>query len=362
MTFTMNERYEACIVLHALGDTIGFRDGIWEFNYGRQFYFEDLMEIFYDFIGLGGINHLDTKGWKVSDDTLLHMATARAYIYEKNMNFDNLAKLMIEKYTPVIKYENRYPGITTVNSLKQIQKGIDWKKLPYDDNSGGAGGSMRTSCLGLIFYGKEKRKDLIKHAIETTRITHNNVIGYLGGLVSALFTAFAVEGVIVNKWPHKLVELLESNIIDEYITSTRGIDMYEKEKHIFIGRWKQYIEDKYKEDTFDFKKPMYNLVQRAKYYHNTFRNQEKGSFIGSGGDDSVIIAYDCLVDAGKNWEKLVVYAMLHIGDTDTTGCIAASWYGILYGYTDIPKHMIDNLEFGDKIKKTGQVLYQLYHK
>jgi hypothetical protein len=25
-----------------------------------------------------------------------------------------------------------------------------------------------------------------------------------------------------------------------------------------------------------------------------------------GGDDSMIIAYDCLIDAGNNWEKLVI--------------------------------------------------------
>lgn len=356
----MNKRYEACLVVHALGDTIGFRNGMWEFNYGRsRFYLDDLLEIFYDFIGLGGVNHLDTKDWKVSDDTLLHLAVADSYLPNKKNKIDNVIEKLIKNLEKEFDdMDERYPGINTQKMVQILTDGADWKSIPYDDTAGGSGASMRTLCIGLIFNGITNRNKLIEHAIETSRLTHNCATGYLGGLVSALFTAFAIENVPLNYWPHKLVELLESSQIDNYIKGTRGFDMYDRDKHIFIGKWKQYIEDKFEDKTHTFKKPMYNLVRRAKYYHNNFA--EKSSFIGSGGDDSVIIAYDCLADSNKNWEKLIVYSMLHIGDTDTTGCIAGGWYGALYGYDDIPKYMIDNLEYKKRIMDTGNNLFKFY--
>ena len=30
--------------------------------------------------------------------------------------------------------------------------------------------------------------------------------------------------------------------------------------------------------------------------------------------------------------------MLHCGDSDSTGCIAGSWYGALYGLNNVPKN------------------------
>lgn len=366
MDISIKTKYQACMLAHALGDTIGFRNGIWEFNYGsNKFQLDDLLEIFYDFIHLGGVNHLKMKGWMISDDTILHLATAESYLEAINdiNNIDNVINIMIKKFIESFNdMKDRFPGMMTETIVNKLKTGFDWKKLPYDDNAGGSGASMRTLCIGLIFYGDNNREKLIEHSIEASRMTHNCVVGYLGGLVSALFTAYAIEGIQVNKWPHMLVELLESNIVDNYIKNTRGYNMYNKEKHIFIGKWKQYIDDKYKENTHTFKRPMINLVQRSQYYHNTFRNSEKGSYIGSGGDDSVIIAYDCLVDAGVNWEKLIVYSMLHIGDTDTTGSIAGGWYGALYGYTDIPQYMLDNVEYKDRITDVGLKLYNKYYK
>ena len=59
----IKERYIATVVLHALGDTIGFRNGIWEFNYNIPITkppHHGLSElILHDFIDLGGINDIN---------------------------------------------------------------------------------------------------------------------------------------------------------------------------------------------------------------------------------------------------------------------------------------------------------------
>jgi len=54
------------------------------------------------------------------------------------------------------------------------------------------------------------------------------------------------------------------------------------------------------------------------------------------GVDSVIIAYDALLGSSDNWEELCLRGMLHGGDSDSTGTIAAAWFGAAYGFKDIP--------------------------
>lgn len=58
---------------------------------------------------------------------------------------------------------------------------------------------------------------------------------------------------------------------------------------------------------------------------------------------------------------LVFYAMLHGGDTDTTGCIAGSWYGAMYGFSDVPKSRIENIENKEELYNLGKKLYKKYN-
>jgi ADP-ribosylarginine hydrolase len=364
----MEERYKACFLLHALGDTIGFKNGQWEFNYFRKPSEYDTLEILYEFIELGGINHLSIKGWMVSDDTIFHLAVADALL-QKYESLNDLGKILKKMYIKVYyetpNMEKRFPGLTTSKNIKKLKNGVKWNEIPYDLMEGGSGASMRSLCIGLAFHGEKNRDVLITVAIESSRITHNSATGYLGGLTTALFTAYAIEGIHIYKWPNKLMELLETNKIESLLTQTeRGIDYYLKHKDVFINKWKIYIDDKFIDGKPVKRKSSRNLVYRGKYYFNTFgfNTGSRQSQIGSGGDDSTIIAYDCLIDSMKNWEKLVIYSMLHFGDTDTTGCIAGGWYGALYGFTDVAPKMITDLEFYEKIKKYGINFYKKFYK
>ena len=73
------------ILLHSVGDTIGFKNGDWEF-FGRKNYknlnksnaFEHTLELVYEYISLGGYSGLDINGWLCSDDTLSHMALIKS--------------------------------------------------------------------------------------------------------------------------------------------------------------------------------------------------------------------------------------------------------------------------------------------
>ena len=56
------------------------------------------------------------------------------------------------------------------------------------------------------------------------------------------------------------------------------------------------------------------------------------------------MAYDCFLDCDGIWEKIIFYAILHPGNSDTVGAIAAAFYGSVYGFGDVPENMLKYLE------------------
>lgn len=368
----MEDRYIGCMLLHAVGDTVGYKNSEWEFMIGS---FSKTFEKLYEFIDLGGITNISLKNWKVSDDTILHIKTAISILHDFN-SINSLGKILKTNFLDALKqfkkegYNVRSPGKATLESLFIFDKGGDWKDIPYDLYNGGSGAAMRSLCIGLAFHGEENRHKLIQIAIESGRMTNNSTVGYLGGLASALFTAFAIENKHINKWPCLLLELFNNGTIDKYIRSAgRDVEKYEEDHHIFLEKWHRYVDDKFNNEGIVIKrKSSANFIYREKYYHETFGLKTKskdslgvGTFIGSGGDDSVIIALDCLIDSGDNWEKLVYYSMLHMGDTDTTGAIAAGLFGALYGYKNIPHNFLEHIEYKKELTDIGKQLFNKYY-
>nr|QBK89004.1 MAG: ADP-ribosylglycohydrolase [Mimivirus LCMiAC02] len=372
----MEERYIACMICHAMGDTIGYKNSDWEFP-NEQTVRGRIEKKLYEFIYLGGINYVPGKGWRISDDTILHMKTAKALLEEfKSLN--SFGNILVKHYLDALKqfdkegHEYRMPGLTTIRNLVKLSKGDKWNKLSYNFHEGGSGASMRSSCIGLAYHGKKRREKLIQMAIESSRVTHNSAIGYLGGVVAALFTAYAIENIDIKKWPHMLMDLFKHGTIGNIIKKlNRDITEYEKDRHVFIDKWHRYILDKFDDEGNVISRRLSkNLIWRSQYYMDNYgyigyvpykKKPVANIFSGSGGDDSVIIAYDCLLDSEKSWEKLVIYSMLHSGDTDTTGCIAASWYGAIYGFGELPLHLLKNLEYKKELENIGKQLYKKYY-
>ena len=370
----MLEKYIASIVLHSLGDTIGFKNGEWEFNYFKDVEINEdaALEILYEFIHLGGINGINLRGWYASDDTYYHHAIALSLIYSdynKKNFYESVKQYMINATVAMSNQTektniNKQAGITTIDYIKLFNddiNGKDGRIMPYDKMSGGSGCAMRTLCIGMAFFGEENRDKLIKVAIETSMLTHNSPIGYLGGLVIALFASYAIEGIHIYKWPYLMMDILNSDKIKSYLKIEEEIKDYE----IFMKFWRRYLETRFKDNKPVKSKVNTNLLYRTYYYNSKLirddDNEFKNELAGSSGFSAGIVAYDCLIDAEDKWEKLVIYSMLHIGDSDTTGCIAAGLYGLLYGFGDVPENNMKYLELKLQSENIGNLLYKKYY-
>ncbi|XP_031700058.1 protein ADP-ribosylarginine hydrolase-like protein 1 isoform X2 [Anarrhichthys ocellatus] len=65
------EHYKAAMLLSGVGDALGYRNQLWEYNESGPAIHQELKE-------LGGVKNIKAElpDWPVSDDTVLHLATA----------------------------------------------------------------------------------------------------------------------------------------------------------------------------------------------------------------------------------------------------------------------------------------------
>jgi ADP-ribosylarginine hydrolase len=99
----------------------------------------------------------------------MHIATAEALIQKKNnLNDPNAVnqQIAVEYFKSVDKMQGRAPGLTCMYSLGMLEEdGSNWDKLPFREKSVGCGGSMRSACIGLVYWRPEQLKDLIAISI-----------------------------------------------------------------------------------------------------------------------------------------------------------------------------------------------------
>jgi|APSaa5957512622_1039677.scaffolds.fasta_scaffold50907_1 ADP-ribosylarginine hydrolase len=359
-------QFKNCIKYATLGDIIGYRNGVGEFNGLKNDFMISVINL-YQFISNGGISVIPHKDWKASDDTILNLATCKALLKDYN-SLEELYQFFAEEYIDAYEKEkenNREFGLKTIESINYIKNidGQKWDILKYDKKSTGSGCSIRTMSIGLAFFGKDNRKKLVQVAIEAGRITHNNAIGYLGGVVTALFTAFAIEKIDPDKWVFKMLKILNSNYIDDYIKKSNGYNSYEQQykddKEYFIDMWEDYVHKRFKNKKFREDPRMSYPDHRSAFYNNNFALVKKRVFPGESGHDSVIIAYDCLLDSKHQLETLIIYSMYHVGDSDTTGSIAGSLFGMTFGL-DLKASLYQNIEFSEEVINITDKLYKKY--
>ena len=351
-----------------LGDIIGFGHGDVEFNFFKNnkikndkdyqnFLDNNFTEVhIYNFINDGGFSKKKLDNLIVSDDSVLLLAVYDGikHTYKKSIDeiVERIKDKLVEYYLNDEQKDKRYYGFRTTKSLERLSdKSIKWDNFAHSDNAGGCGASMRSMSIGYYLYGEENRDKLMQVSIQSSRITHNNGTGYLGGFMSALFTALAIEGKEPIEWFDILLSYFESNKIFNFIR-LKIEDKFPNDviKHKNdIDEFQYYLNYYKKLRLVNFKdnKQSFNRLNVRNIIFHTYFGRETTYNPGSNGLDSVLIAYDSILVSGNNFEKLIYNAMLHAGDSDSTGCIAGALFGAYYGDVNLPKNY-DNFDY-DKV-------------
>jgi ADP-ribosylarginine hydrolase len=375
-------RYFASIYLSMVGDKIGFNNGKREKNYDTIILTDNpdakIMSqgicnlLIFKFISEGGVSGIILDTLSISDDTIMNKGTIYGLI-ENYKNRNELYSLITQHYIDDFKDVNKMrdfylAGRQTLEAIKSIMNGTNWRLLPYNKSAGGNGGPMRCMPIGLSFYSTNNLLHLIESSIMICSITHPNTTAFIGSIISALFTSYGVRDMNPETWIFELVNLLESNIIDDIIEKIKPtfIEQFKEDKKSYLHKVMTYIETSFENYNYIItginQRSIYPWI-RAEYYFENFSSNKKIFYPGSGSDDVIIIAYDCLMMSKNNFEKLIYTSMINIGDSDTIGTIAAGWYGALYGFENVPLNL--NLESNDMfndMKDLANLLYDKYYE
>ena len=374
----MKDKIHACLLLGIIGDKIGFENGNREFylldqipKYDSSIFKIKINELslfmLLEFIKNGGISGIDTNKLIYSDDSIMLLANTEIFLNKfKNINdyLNKLLKKYIKDFDNESVMRNKYKaGVHTMNTIRFIKNNNNkWKKREYEKSGGGSGGSMRSSIYGIIFDYKTQLNKLIKYSIYSCMITHMNGIAIIGSLLNSLFTSYALDNIDIEKWIFYGLNILKSNYIDEIIQN-KFIHIYDnflKDKYLYIDSIQLYIEQNFINEKYN-----YNILrelepgERIMYYYENFSNKES-FFPGSNSRDSIIMSYDCLLMAKNNYEKLIYYSMIHLGDSDTTGMIASNWYGAYYGFDKKYNYIYINDKYYDITKKISEKIILKY--
>lgn len=367
---SIKEKISASIILSSYLDTLGSYNGNFEFNFGKVAT-NNLQasavnyEILHIFFALGGFSKIDLTNLKSSDDSIMMIATGSALLLGgKEINF-------IEEYLKIfelLKEKDRYPGITTMDSLEFIRTNRSINKLKYDKKMGGNGAAMRTGIIGIILHKEEDIENVIKFSITASRVTHNTSLGFLGGLVSALFANFGMRKIHFLDWFEELFKLEKK--IDKYMETTNIFNQYMEDKEFYFDSLKDYKEkkiDKYLLNPSSFQKFNDRIESLGQYNH--YGPENKMSLFGASGLSSIIVAYDSILMSHRSKEypfereklevsldSFIFYSTLHFGDSDTTGAIAGIFYGSIYGFKDFDSSKIEQLEFKNQINELIQLI------
>jgi len=253
----------------------------------------------------------------------------------------------------------RAPGIQCDKSMPYLKTG-HWDSIPFSPAGGGCGAAMRTSCIGLYFNKPNQLDDLISISIESGRMTHNHPTGFFGGVIAALFTSYAIQGIPVVEWGRKMIKEVIPKCITYLQDSKRDFEKYSDKDHLtyFTKMWNQYLENRKiskENENIPIFPSEYGIIDRDDFY----KSISFSGWGGSSGHDSVIISYDALLGSGDNWKELLLRGALHGGDSDSTGSIAGSWFGALYGFKGVPKNHFDELEYLNRLQKLGKQIFEL---
>lgn len=348
------EKFQAAMLLGAVGDSLGYRKGRWEgCTSGSQ--------IQKELAALGGLAalKLDPENWPLSDGALMHMTTAEALVTDFWCLEDLYREVVRLFVAAMVSLQGRTPDPSTVESCAHLKPNnflLAWH-TPFNEKGSGFGAATKSMCVGMRYWQSERLENLVEVSIEIGRMTHNHPIGFLGSLCTALFASYAVQGKPVVSWGRDLMKVIPK--AEDYCRKTiRHMAEYQEKWFYFEAKWQFYLQEREIEEEGQ-NKPLFPHSYDADETDKVYKSWSSEGRGGHRGHDAPMIAYDALLAAGSDWGELCKRAMFHGGESSATGLIAGCLYGLLYGLNQVPSGLYQDLDKREKLEELGAKLYQM---
>ncbi|XP_061911730.1 ADP-ribosylarginine hydrolase isoform X3 [Entelurus aequoreus] len=256
--------------------------------------------------------------------------------------------------------EGRKPGPSSILGVSQLRPGEEGGyRVPYNPEGTGCGAAVRSMCIGLRYPKPDQLLSLVAVAVETGRMTHPHPTGFLGAVASALFAAYAVQRRPITTWGLGLIN--EACPIARNFVQGRGFAVEEAERDwaFFCDKWQWYLDTRGLSNGLGpaLWPSLFGPAERDEDY----KGFSMAGWAGCSGHDAPMIALDALLGAGSDWEELMSRAGFHGGVSDSTAVIACCCWGLLYGTQGVPEGNYSNLEYKDRLRRSGEMLYSLSH-
>ncbi|XP_051653857.1 ADP-ribosylhydrolase ARH1-like isoform X2 [Manacus candei] len=369
------EAYEAAMVLSGVGDALGYRGGRWEYcTSGPQIHAE-LAELG----GLAAIT-LEPPEWPVSDDTVLHLATA------EGLATGGGGSMAPHRYRSLGLGSPLYPRLAVECSGPGGGTSPAGAGSPLRGCHGRHGGTQawthqHPGYLTAAAWGARRLSHplqppryrlrgrhaqpghrpqyryphawelptLIRVSIESGRMTHHHP-------TVALFGALGARGEPPERWGAELLRVLP--LAWDYVEGTGVAVEDNAAAWPFFGEaWHRYLDSR---GLLEGRGPAQVPSLPSPAERDTvYLGWALEGWAGRSGHDAPMVALEALLAAGGCWEDLCGRAVLHGGDNDSTGTIAAGCWGLQGGLTSVPSGLHCHLEHRERLRNAAHQLHVL---
>lgn len=338
------DKFRGCLIGGAAGDALG---------YPVEFLSEKYIFSEYGEKGITDYRLHNGKAW-VSDDTQMTMFTATGLLfattrgclrgimgtypsYMKNA-YRDWYKTQIESYEHCNRkfitswlmnvpemFAERAPGNTCMSAIDAGCYGTVESSI---NDSKGCGGVMRVAPIGL-YFGESRMAPLSIDLMgaDVAALTHGHEMGYIPA-------AMLVH--IIRLVSHNDAVSLKEVVLD----ARAAMELLFPEAKTLPG----------------FLKLIDKAVELAE---SNVDDLTAIHTLGPGwcGDEALAVAIYCALKYENDFDKALIAAVNHSGDSDSTGAITGNILGAYLGLSGIPKKYIDNLELVDVLTELADDLY-----
>lgn len=213
-------------------------------------------------------------------------------------------------------WSKRAPGMTCMSALASCGLVVN--------NSKGCGGVMRVAPIGIYSGAHPKLLDMIQAGLlagMAAELTHKHPLSTLSSIVLAMLVSDLITQENVDRdnirliLVNKVIKLMELN----------GL----------------------RSEHFDFISQL--IVKALDLAESEVSDTDSIRQLGEGwvAEETLAIAIFSVMRYIDDFEKCIVCAVNHDGDSDSTGAVAGNIIGAILGYNAIPKKYLTTLELHD---------------